>query len=274
MRSWAIILAAVLLVCSCGRKHQVPDTLPKGPRVTFFDVGQGDAALLQTPEGATIVIDTGHNGEIVPLLRAEGVSRIDLLILSHSHSDHTGGVASILRALPVADIWYAGPFHGRLQQLLAATAVSETVAAGKAKTFGPLSLLVLHPEPNSDDGRSGETEVNNRSLVIKVEYEGNRYLFPGDCELGCWQDLFNLHRSELRADILKAAHHGSWNGTNSGVLGNVHPSTIIISCGLGNRYGHPHEIVLKMIRKLSAILFRTDEQGTIYCVGTHCRAGG
>jgi competence protein ComEC len=275
MKASVIVTAAVLIVGSSCRNREVTSVPPDRVRVAFLDVGQGDAALLRTPEGITIVFDAGHNEETARLLRAEGVSRIDLLVLSHAHADHSGGLASILRTFSVVSIWYAGPIHGRLQQLLASTGITESVNAGKAKTFGRLSLSVLHPEADSNDvfGRSGETAVNNRSVVVRAEYEGARYLFPGDCELGCWQDLFNLHRSELAADVLKAAHHGSWNGTNSGVLINVHPSTVVITCGRENRYGHPHEIVLRLIEKLGATLFRTDQQGTVRCVGAYCRAG-
>jgi len=244
-----------------------------GPIVTFFDVGQGDAALLRTPEGATVVIDTGHNGEIVPLLRSEGVSRIDLLILSHPHADHVGGLSAVVNTFPVVETWYAGDYRGRLGRTLDAVGPSEAVIAGKTKTLGRLFLVVLHPEAAGGGIQGGEAFVNNESLVVKAVYGQNRYLFPGDCELGCWEEMFKLHRPDLRADVLKAAHHGSWNGTTSGVLGNVHPATIIISCGRDNHYGHPHEVVLKMIQQLGAKLFRTDQQGTIRCVGTECRAG-
>lgn len=86
----------------------------------------------------------------------------------------------------------------------------------------------------------------------------------------CWEDLFKYHRSELRADVLKASHHGSETGTSSGVLGNVRPKTFVISCGRGNEFGHPHEIVLKLVEALGARIFRTDGQGTIRCLGTAC----
>ena len=219
------------------------------------------------------MIDTGHNGEIVPLLRSRGVLRIDLLILSHPHSDHTGGLSAIVRALPVSETWYAGHYRGRARETLAELSSAEAVTAGRVKTLGRLSLTVLHPEPNGVPSGGGESEVNNGSLVVKAVYDDTRYLFPGDCELGCWEEMFKLHRSELRSDILKAAHHGSWNGTNSGVLINVHPATIVVSCGRDNRYGHPHELVLKMIQRLRAKVFRTDQQGTIHCLGAECKAG-
>lgn len=248
-------------------------TVPEGGlSVTFLDVGQGDAALLRA-DGHTVVIDTGHNGETAGALARAGVKRIDLLVLSHPHADHTGGLAGILKSIPVEETWYAGTYRGRLGRTLAGAGRAEEVYAGKNARLGRLSLTVLHPEPG-EARRGGESEINDGSVVVKAVYGESRYLFPGDCELGCWEEMFKLHRPELRADVLKAAHHGSSNGTSSGVLVNVRPRTVVISCGTGNRYGHPHVLVLRLVEKLRAALFRTDEQGTIRCAGSECRAGG
>ena len=269
MRPRTLIAVALVFLCSCSRTPQAPVQSEMGLSATFFDVGQGDAALLKTAE-ATVLIDTGHNGAIVSLLHDEGVTHLNLLILSHPHVDHIGGLIAVMKNVPVDQIWYAGAYHGRIGKLLDTAANAERVSSGKTKTIGRLSLLVLHPEPGVTDTSGGDVAVNNGSIVVKAVYGGSRYLFPGDCELGCWEDLFKLHRSDLRADVLKAAHHGSWNGTNSGVLGNVRPGTVIISCGRQNPYGHPHPIVLTMIQKLHAKMFRTDEQGPIHCKETTC----
>ena len=270
MRSRAsVAVTLVLLCCSCGQKPQTPFRSDAGLSATFFDVGQGDAALL-TAGGATVLIDTGHNGAIVPLLHNEGVTHIDLLIISHPHMDHVGGLIAVLRNVPVDKIWYAGSYHGTIGKLLETAANAERVSSGKTKTLGCLSLLVLHPEPGVTDTSGDEEAVNNGSVVVKAVCGESRYLFPGDCESGCWEELFKLHRADLRSDILKVAHHGSWNGTNSGVLGNVRPSSVIISCGRQNHYGHPNQIVLTMIQKLHVKMFRTDEQGPIHCKETTC----
>jgi competence protein ComEC len=258
-------IALAVLLAACARKPQPPQDLS----VTFFDVGQADAALIRTPENQTIVVDTGHNGRTAELLRGEGIQDIDLLVLSHAHADHTGGLAAILDAFPVHEIWYSGlDYKSQFRSLLERAERFGAITAGAEKRLGKLTLSVLHPE--SLPLRARDSTVNNHSLVLRVAYPTAQYLFPGDCEMECWEEMFKYHRSELRANVLKAAHHGSENGTTSGVLGNVRPQTFVISCGAGNEFGHPEEIVLKMVQRLGAQIFRTDQQGTIRCLGTVC----
>jgi len=264
----ALTFALALLLAGCaGVRTPSPDSQPSGNvSVTFLDVGQADATLIRTPEDETVLIDTGQNSRTAALLRKLGIHRIDLLILTHAHADHTGGVASILKSFPVNEIWYSGlDYKAQLRRLLERTGCLRTVSAGFEKRFAKLALTVLHPQ-----AKPLRNSANNRSLVVKAVYGSARYLFPGDCELECWDQLFKLHRPELRADVLKAAHHGSANGTSSGVLINVRPETIVVSCGRGNDYGHPHAIVLRLVDRLGAQLLRTDLQGSIECAGVQC----
>jgi len=232
-----LVTLVVLVLGSCNREiHVGPQSSQAGLRTTFFDVGQADAALLKTPE-ATVVIDTGHNGQTAQLLRQEGVTHIDLLILSHAHADHIGGLAAIAKRFPIAELWYAGRYRGRAGAIVRTIPGAVPVTAGKVKTLGRLTLEVLHPEAEDGPERNAPTDVNDGSVVVKAIYGESRFLYPGDCELGCWEQVFRAHRSELRADVLKAAHHGSSNGTSSGVLINVRPQEVIISCGRNNEYG-------------------------------------
>ncbi|HOK48150.1 MAG TPA: MBL fold metallo-hydrolase [Bryobacteraceae bacterium] len=263
-----LTFALALLLAGCaGVRPPSPDSRPtENVSVTFLDVGQADATLIRTPEGETVLIDTGQNGRTAALLRKLGIRRIDLLILTHAHADHTGGVESILESFPVNEIWYSGlDYKAKLRRLLERNGGLQKVSAGFEKRFAKLILTVLHPQ-----AKPLRNSVNNRSVVVKAVYGSASYLFPGDCELECWDQLFKFHRAELRADVLKAAHHGSGNGTSSGVLINVRPATIVVSCGRGNDYGHPHSIVLRLVDRLGAQLLRTDLQGTIECAGARC----
>ena len=263
---WLIPLA--LFLAACARKPRPPQDIT----VTFFDVGQADAALIRTPENETIVVDTGRNGQTAGLLRRQGVTEIDLLILSHAHQDHIGGLGAILDSFPVKEIWYTGlGYRSQFRDLLERAGKFQIVQAGEERRFAKLSIAVLNPE--ALPLRSRNSSPNDHSLVFKAAYPGVDYLFPGDCELECWDSLFKYHRSELRADVLKAAHHGSETGTSSGVLVNVRPKTVVISCGRGNEYGHPHEIVLRLLEKMRARVLRTDQQGSIRCVGRACAPG-
>jgi competence protein ComEC len=245
--------------------------LPTDLSVTFLDVGQADAALIRTPEDETILFDAGHDATAAGLLRRQRIRRIDLLVLSHSHDDHAGGLTALAKGFKINEIWYSGvDWAPRRRQRLASAARLQMVRAGYQRQFHKLVLTVLHPEPVLATSRPGGDPVNNNSLVVKLDYGPSQFLFPGDCELECWDELFRLHRPQLRADVLKAAHHGSSNGTSSGVLANVRPATLIISCGRRNDYHHPHPIVLTLARKLGAQIPRTDEHGSIHCLATQC----
>lgn len=264
---WLIPL--VLFLAACTRKPEPPQDVT----VTFFDVGQADAALIRTPENETILVDTGRNGRIVQWLRAEDVREIDLVILSHAHQDHIGGLDDVLDAFPVKEIWYTGlDYKVQFREHIERAGKSEIVQAGTERRFSKLTLSALHPE--SLPLRRRDSSVNDHSLVFKAVYPTGTYLFPGDCEAECWESLFKYHRSDLHADVLKLAHHGSGNGTSSGVLVNVRPKTAIISCARDNEYGHPHGIVLRLLNQLGAQVLRTDRQGTIRCVGRACAPAG
>jgi competence protein ComEC len=256
------VALGLLFYASCRKPPKAPT--PGGPQlasVRFFDVGQGDSALLSTAEGVQVLFDTGPNGTAARRLRELGVKRIDLLVLSHPHRDHDGGVKAVARAVAVKQVWYSNvdrwpPAIEALKPV--------AVRAGESLSLSGLRLKVIHPDA------SEHRNVNDNSLVVRAEYNGASYLFPGDCELPCWDDLFRNHRSDLRSDVLKAAHHGSQNGTNSGVLVNVRPRAFVISCGRDNQFGHPDGLVIRLVEKLGADLFRTDQMGEIRCAGARC----
>jgi competence protein ComEC len=260
------LIAPALFMAACARKPQPPPDIT----VTFLNVGQADAALIRTPENDTILVDTGRDSRTAELLRSQGVTEIDLLILSHAHPDAAGGLSAILDAFPVHEIWYSGlDYSSQFRGLIERAEKYEAVQAGARKELGKLTLTAFHPE--SLPLRSHSASVNDHSLVVKARYPSADYLFPGDCEHDCWASLVTFHASELRADVLKAPNHGSSEGLAALVLNNVRPKTVVVSCG-ANEEGLPQEDALAMAQQAGARILRTDQQGAIRCVGVHCSA--
>ncbi len=268
-RTLALAAAALaLFLASCHRPSQ-PPARTRAVTVTFLDVGQADCALIRTPEGESVLVDAGHNGGTAPLLAAYGVRSLDLVVLTHAHADHTGGLKAVAKQCRIGRIWISGLDDRRgFREKLERVAPVEPVFAGKQLRLTNLTLSVLHPDLDPAPRRRARRDnENNNSVVLRADYGAVRYLLPGDCELECWDDLFRNHRGDLRSDVLKAAHS---NGTNSGVLVNVRPKTFVISCGRGNDYGHPAPATLRLLEKYGAPVLRTDEQGAIRCTGPVC----
>jgi beta-lactamase superfamily II metal-dependent hydrolase len=141
---------------------------------------------------------------------------------------------------------------------------------GETKSFGPVSIEVVHPGAEFPD-----QEPNNASIVIRLQYGKRRFLFTGDAELpksqsdkSAWQQMLEGGSDKLQADLLKAAHHGSSNGTNQAVLDAVRPTVVTVSCRVGNDYHHPHPLFVQLLsgRRDNVALYRTDLEGTITVV--------
>lgn len=279
---WAALLVLALLACigvgACKSKGGTQKESVAGEatrlsgavlNVYFFNIGQGDSALLRAPNGDDILIDAGDRGSsVVAKLQQLGVKRLALAIATHPHADHIGEMHSVLDAFPTAELWDATVENDTKiyeQMLLAIKRNNVRYAqptAGTTRSFGPVQLEVLHPEA----GNPINSNINDGSIVVRVTYGDKRFLFTGDAELPSWAQMFDRHREQLRADVLKAAHHGSSNGTNSGVLVNVRPAFVVVSCALGNSYHHPHPSVVRLLEQSSdkTRFLRTDLFGTIH----------
>lgn len=236
--------------------------------VHYLDIGQGDAILVRLPGGDDLLIDSGDpNSRVVEKLRARGVRRLALAVASHPHADHIGEMVEVLRAFPVALFWDSGfphptrTYEKLLEEINSRGIEYQQPRAGERKQLGQVAIEVLHPAP----GPPLDDNPNNSSIVMRLSYGDKRFLFTGDAELAAWGKMFRERRGLLRADVLKAAHHGSSNGTTSGVLSNVRPSIVVISCGLGNSYHHPHPRVMRLLRAAARRieLYRTDLHGDI-----------
>jgi competence protein ComEC len=280
-----LLVAALVLLYYLSKRGRPPEQPTPGPSagklvVHFLDVGQGDAQLLRLPGGETIVIDSGDRGKpTVDLLKQYGVSGVDLLIATHPHADHIGEIRDLLRAFPVKELWDSGytetptkTYTDMLTEARNQRIKFATPKRGETRQFGDVTLEVLNP----DRTLPGEN-TNNSSIVVRVTYGNKRFLFTGDAEVEAWKQMIDSQGDRLRADVLKAAHHGSSNGTTEEVLDVVQPSFLTISCAVGNDYHHPHPRVVDLLKRNRDIaVFRTDLQGTItaVCDGREIQVSG
>ena len=248
---------------------------------TFLDVGQGDAAVCAFPNGATLLIDGGPASPwfdagdwvIVPYFRSRGISRVDVVIATHSDNDHVGGLASVLRTLDVGQLWYHGrsdtaAAFRRLMSIAAERGVPvRRVAAGDSVVgLGDARALVLSP-PKDSLALVWWSE-NDFSVVLWMEAYGQAVLFTGDAGFVAEDRLLRTWGGDrLRARVLKVAHHGSAYATSDAFLAAVGPAWGVVSVGRGNRYGHPASALLERLRAHGVVPLRTDRAGTVtWCV--------
>ena len=235
--------------------------------VSFLDVGQGDAILIRSPEGKVALVDAGPSKDTLDVLKDEGVDKIDVVIASHHHADHIGGMAEVVREYKPRVYVDSGSSHTSsvYKKVLAAVdqAGSQLVQPKKDSErkieLGSV-VLRLFPQPPED-----EDNENNNSVGIRLEYKDFSALLTGDSqedERAWW--LKNADNSLYRrVAVMKAAHHGSHNGMNPAWLKATKPKLVVISCGEGNSYGHPHETILQLLKRLNVPEKRTDIDGTI-----------
>lgn len=218
--------------------------------VWVYDVGQGDAVLIRTPSGGTVLYDTGvmspgrDSGRdvIVPDLNARRIGVIDRMILSHPHADHIGGARSVIEALEVKQVLHSGfPYPSAVELGWRAMARERNVAADTARRgmeVSPdpaVSMRVLHP----GEHRHGD-DPNPFSVVLRVQYGGTVFLLTGDADAGTESELADRYGRLLDADWLKAGHHGSKTSSTTPFLDRVTPDHVAVSLGAVNRYRHPH----------------------------------
>ena len=266
----AMATAALALVMIPPRPHLRPGVF----EVTSIDVGQGDSTLLVSPTGHLVLVDSGgiphwmHSefdiGEQVvsPYLWNRGISRLDVIAVSHAHADHLGGMRAILANFRPRELWLGdGPTNGELEKLLTqARAAGMRIVrfhAGDEFDYGGLKFRVLAPalDPITSAGSS-----NDDSLVMTVGYKNTAALLEGDAEKLAENRITSEHPA---AQLLKVAHHGSANSTSSAMLAAVHPKFAAISVGVKNPYGHPRIEVLERLAAAGVATYRTDIDGAV-----------
>jgi competence protein ComEC len=233
-------------------------------------VGQGDAIVLPAGAGRAVVVDAGPEPNAVDqCLRRLGVRQVVLFLASHFHVDHVGGVAGVFRGrdvLAVAGPAWPEPVGGRAAVVAAAGGLPlRTVAPGWSYASGDLQVTVLGPV---DPLHGTNSDPNNNSVVLRARIRGETILLPGDAETEEQAELLSrLPPADLRADVLKVAHHGSAYQSPA-FLDEVDPAVAFVSVGRDNDYGHPNPAVLARLAREGARVLRTDQSGDLAAVVT------
>jgi competence protein ComEC len=239
----------------------------------MIDVGQGDALALRTPLGRWVLFDAGRGWRggdagravIIPYVRARG-GDVVAFVLSHPHTDHAGGAASIVTSLAPHSYWdgaYAGASESYRASLIAAE--RRAVPWRRARPGDSLvadGVVVKFLAPDSA-WLVGLDDPNEASVVALVRYGSVRYLLVGDAERGEEQWLLRRDPALLRAEVLKVGHHGSSTSSTPAFLGAVRPRVALVSVGAGNSYHHPSPAVIRALAASGAAVLRTDRHGSV-----------
>ncbi len=237
----------------------------------FIDVGQGDAALIRTPDG-NILIDAGTNAsedELRAYLDALGIKEIAYAVFTHPHEDHIGGADMILHTYKVGQVILPDAtatsvtFERMMDAIEAGVEANGTVVKqatpGYTFSLGSLKCEVLAPIATSYTG------MNNYSVTLRVDYGDTSVLYTGDAEIASESEMLDRYRltGELDCDLLKVGHHGSDTSSGKDFLDAVSPVYAVISVGEGNSYGHPVQAILARLEAVGATVSRTDREGNI-----------
>lgn len=269
---WIFIAALVtILFAFSGCEALLQPTVDRTGKfaITFLDVGQGDSTLLQWDDEA-VLIDGGNPGdgpELVSDLRSLGVKDLGLVVATHPHADHIGGLKEVIEGFDVGLFWAPDAYStsstfSKLLDAIEKKGLALTVpSTGETFSMAPEgpSLKVLYP------GASQPNDMNLASLIIKAEFEGQGVILTGDAEKESEEALLESVQdtSGLEATLLKAGHHGSHTSSSEAFLKAVKPSYAVISCGKDNDYGHPHKEILERFSNMGVTVWRTDLNGRI-----------
>jgi competence protein ComEC len=247
----------------------------KWMKVIFFDVGQGDAALVTFPNGENILIDAGPNLEgfdaakffLLPYFKRNSFDRLSSVVLSHADNDHIGGMPSIFRNIKVNHLFDTGLYHqsavcSTYQHLVDSLNLTQHCInrPGRMDNSEDYGVFLIHPA--TEFWKKYRTDVNNSSLVVKIVFGKRSFLFLGDVEKEAEDVLIN-YADLLNADVLKIPHHGSETSSTEALLKIVQPKFAIISVGKNNKFKFPSSTVIRRLDDLNIPVIRTDENGAV-----------
>jgi len=274
MKKYFLLLSLLLMfLTGCQGNSQVT-TGPQATRQTtgvlkvhFIDVGQADAILVQAG-GSNMLIDAGNNddaGLVEKYLRDQGVQKLDVVMGTHPHEDHIGGLDDVIKDFSIGKVYLPKVNHSTKTYKDVLLALKEKqikatpAAGGQSFSLGDAKVEILAPNSESYE------ELNNYSIVCKVTYGHSAFLLTGDAEVLSEQEMLKKNYN-LKADVLKVGHHGSHSSTGKDFLKAVSPAMAVISVGKDNDYGHPHRETLQKLAAQGIKVYRTDQVGTIKMV--------
>ncbi len=262
----AIVLALATVVTAQAQLFRRDSSgLSQQASIEVLDVGQGDSILIRSPEGKVALIDAGPSKEVLPLLKEKGVTSIDLVVVTHHHSDHYGGMDAVLRAykpkyfLATTSSHTTSSYLKLLKDVKAAG--SQFIQPTKKARRVELGSIVLTIFPQAP---VNEREENDNSIGIRLQYGSFTMLLTGDSEEEERQWWVKNNPELIRnCTVLKLAHHESRNGTDVHWLELVKPRLAVASLGKGNDYHHPHQETVSLLARTRIPFLRTDQSGTV-----------
>lgn len=271
---WKMVIGALCSIVLILSIHTWDKLKPATFTATFFDVGQGDAALLTTPSGRHILIDAGvwspgyNSGKsvITPHLRARGIDKLDAVILSHPHADHIGGIIDLIENIQIDVIYNSGyEYDSNLYKNYLSLAEEmkipvKAISSGDTLAIDPaLLVLVLGP-----DGEIHGADPNEHSVILEIVYGATEFLFTGDAGIHQEERLLTRFGDLLNTDVLKVGHHGSRTSSGNSFLKQATPEKAIISLAERNKFRHPHREAVNRLGKTKAeLLFTSLERAVI-----------
>lgn len=248
--------------------------LLQSPRlhVAFLDIGQGDAIWIQAPNGRELLIDSGPDQSVLESIGKEKSffdNTIDMVLATHSDKDHIGGFPYIFDRYQIPLVIESEISSPTIidktftQRIISESSNRLLVRTGERIVLDPrygIVVDILFPDQNTTGW-----ETNEASVIIKITYGSTSFLLTGDSPSEVEQFLVKTYGEQLKSDVLKLGHHGSKTSSSAEFLETVQPSIAIVSAGLGNKYGHPHEEVIEKTEDVHAQILETAQLGTINC---------
>ncbi len=276
LKGRALLLLGVLIPVNALALHAYSANATDGRlHISMLSVGQAESLLVRLPDGSTLLVDgggylhdTGHDfGQrvLAPALGALHAGRIDRMIATHDHPDHSGGLPFVIKNFSVGEFWSGTDVSDEiLSELTNRKVPRRTLAAGDVLTLpGPVIITVLSPVRSVQSSvDSSELSVNEQSLVFRLDYGSFSMLFCADAGFEAEQQML-AGRQKLKATVLKVGHHGSRYSTSETFLELVHPELAFISAGAGNRFGLPAARTVELLKAKKIATQRTDCDGTI-----------